>query len=99
MKGLRLQINARFENPIIISIWKPYNKMRSPFLEQRRGIQRKTKVLIDKTLLNPRLNKQKSKGSSTSNNARIKNPTLIGIQKPYNKMRIPFLEQRNPKEN
>ena len=30
---------------------KPYNKMRIPFLEQRRGIQRKTKALIDGTFL------------------------------------------------
>ena len=50
-KGIQLQINARFKNPILIGIQKPYNKMRIPFLEQRRGIQRKTKALIDGTFL------------------------------------------------
>ena len=68
--------------------------MRIPFLEQKRGIQRKTKALLYRTFLNPRSDKQTNKGSSTSNNACFKNPIIIGIRKPYNKMRIPFLEQR-----
>ena len=67
-KDVQFQINVRFKNPILIGIRKPYNKMRIPFLEQRRGIQRKTKALIDGTFLIPKSNKQKTnKQSSTTN--------------------------------